>query len=158
MAFIGDQGWFYLSARDMLLTGQIPLVGIASGHVWLHQGPLWTYLLSIALSTSDFNPVSGAYLTALVDMTALLVLYKFSSDFFSKKIGFITALLYATSPLIVLNARFAYHTSPIPLFVILFLYSCVKWVKEAKLFYFTLSLQQFRFSEFCFLFLYTEFM
>ena len=29
MPFIGDQGWFYLSARNMLVHGNIPLVGIA---------------------------------------------------------------------------------------------------------------------------------
>lgn len=46
VAFIGDQGWFYLSARDVLLSGNIPLVGITSSHTWLHQGPRWTYLLA----------------------------------------------------------------------------------------------------------------
>src|SRR6185312_14686775 len=60
MSFIGDQGWFYISARDMLLTGQIPLVGITSSHTWLHQGPFWTYLLAFALKIGDYNPVAGA--------------------------------------------------------------------------------------------------
>src|SRR5260221_5098084 len=41
MPFIGDQGWFYMSARDMVLYRQMPLVGITSSHVWLHQGPYW---------------------------------------------------------------------------------------------------------------------
>jgi len=38
MPFIGDQGWFYLSARDLALGKSFPLVGIASSHPWLHQG------------------------------------------------------------------------------------------------------------------------
>jgi len=40
MMFIGDQWWFYLSARDLILTGNIPLVGITSSHIWIYQGPL----------------------------------------------------------------------------------------------------------------------
>src|SRR5689334_18999628 len=35
MPFLGDQAVFYLSARDMLLSGTVPLVGIESSHPWL---------------------------------------------------------------------------------------------------------------------------
>src|SRR6185369_794671 len=62
MQFIGDQGWFYISARDIVLKREIPLVGIVSSHPWLHQGAFWTYLLAPVLWLAHFNPVSGAYL------------------------------------------------------------------------------------------------
>jgi len=71
MTFIGDQGWFYLSARDLLISHQIPLVGITSSHTWLHQGPLWTYMLAMVLFISKFNPVSGAYLTILFGLATV---------------------------------------------------------------------------------------
>lgn len=129
MTFIGDQGWFYLSARDMVLTGEIPLVGIASSHPWLHQGALWTYMLGIVLWIFHFDPVSGAYFTAILGTISVSVLYFIAARMFSKRVGIVAALLYATSPLIIANARFAYHTSPIPFFVILFLWSFYKWVK-----------------------------
>src|SRR5436190_19601262 len=85
MLFIGDQGWFYLSARDMLLTGHIPLVGIASSHPWLHQGALWTYLLAIFLWLFHFNPLSGAYISILLDTIAIGLIYKLGKTFFSQK-------------------------------------------------------------------------
>lgn len=128
MPFIGDQAWFYLSARDLVLEGNIPLVGITSSHTWLHQGAYWTYLLAPVLFMSKFNPVSGAYLSIFLDIFGLLVLYKMISKFFTKKLGFYVALLYASSPLIVANARMPYHTSPVPLLVILLLYFLLKWV------------------------------
>ena len=139
MGFIGDQGWFYLSARNMLLTGSIPLVGITSSHTWLHQGPLWTYMLSVALFLSKFNPVSGAILTAGIGIVTVYFIYRFGKEFFSKEFGLIAAFLYASSPLIVLHARFAYHTSPIPLFVLLFLYAICRFIKGNS-FYFPVSL------------------
>lgn len=139
MVFIGDQGWFYLSARDMLIDGNIPLVGIASSHPWLHQGPLWTYLLAFFLWIFNFNPLSGAYLTILIGLLTVIAIYLVGSSVFSKKVGIISALLYATSPLAVFYARFPYHTSPIPIFVIALIYSLSKIIKN-KLHYLPLTL------------------
>lgn len=137
MIFIGDQGWFYLSARDIITTGNIPLVGITTSHTWLHQGPLWTYALAPILWLFRFNPISGAYFTAILGTISVWILYRLCKNLFSEKVGFISALLYSTSPLVIMNSRFAYHTSPIPLFTIFFLYSCYQWMK-GKVYYFPL--------------------
>src|ERR1700691_3000817 len=93
MPFIGDQGWFYISARDMLLSGKIPLVGITSSHVWLHQGPYWTYMLAGALWLGNFVPVTGAYLTATIGLFTIWLVYKIGSDVFSQRIGLIASLI-----------------------------------------------------------------
>lgn len=137
MTFIGDQGWFYLSARDMLVNGQFPLVGIASSHPWLHQGPFWTYLLTLPLWIFNFNPVSGAYLTAILGLLSIIGIYIVGSTLFSKKIGIIASLLYSTSPLVVFYMRFPYHTSPIPLFVVALIIPLYKII-QGKINYFPL--------------------
>lgn len=131
MPFIGDQGWYYLSARNMILTGKIPLVGITSSHLWLHQGALWTYLLAGGFLMVGFSPFTGLYISVFIDLIAILVLYKMCADMFSRQVGLIAALLYATSPLVILNARMPYHTSPIPLVTMLFIYFLYRWVKGA---------------------------
>lgn len=135
MVFIGDQGWFYLSARDLLMKGIIPLVGITSSHTWLHQGPLWTYMLSIPLFIFKFNPVSGGYLTAVLGTITVFLIYKIGSELFSTRTGIIAMLLYAVSPLIISFDRMPYHTSPIPLFTLLYFYALFKWV-SGKINYF----------------------
>ena len=129
MMFMGDQGWFYISARDMVLNGNIPLVGITSSHTWLHQGPLWTYMLAGALFVSNFNPVSGAILTSAIGVGTVFLIYKIGNDFFSKELGLLAALLYAASPLVIIHARMSYHTSPIPFLAGLLIYSFIKTVK-----------------------------
>lgn len=129
MTFIGDQGWFYLSARDMLVNGQIPLVGIASSHPWLHQGPLWTYLLAFALWSFRFDPVSGAYITVVLGLLSIIGIYLVGSRLFSKRAGLIASLLYATSPLAVYYMRFPYHTSPIPLFILILIFPLYKIIQ-----------------------------
>ncbi len=126
MPFIGDQGWYYLSARDILIYGQIPLVGIASSHPWLHQGPFWTYLLTPFLRLFNFDPVSGAYLTIILGALSIVGIYIVGSALFGKRVGIIASLLYATSPLAVYYMRFPYHTSPIPLLTIILTFSLYK--------------------------------
>lgn len=139
MTFIGDQGWFYLSARDMLITGNIPLVGIASSHPWLHQGALWTYILAFTLWIFNFNPVSGAYATIIVGTFSIVAMYLVGSAIFTKRVGMISALLYATSPLAVYYMRMPYHTSPIPIFVIGLIFSLYKIIQN-KLIYLPISI------------------
>jgi 4-amino-4-deoxy-L-arabinose transferase-like glycosyltransferase len=128
MVFIGDIGWFYLSARDMITGGQIPLVGIASSHPWLHQGPLWTYLLAIGLKVFHFHPLSGAYLAILFGLGSIFLLYRTAGDFFNERTALITAIITATSPLVIIHARMPYHTAPIPFFTIFLFYAVSKWV------------------------------
>lgn len=135
MVFIGDQGWFYLSARNIFLYGKIPLVGIASSHTWIHQGALWTYLLAPALFLFKFNPVSGAYLSAVIDALAIGVFYKIGSDFFSKRIGLISSLIYATSPLVIMNSRMPYHTSPIPFCTLLLIFFILRWINGNRIYF-----------------------
>ena len=129
MPFIGDFAWFYLSARDMILTGNIPLVGITSSHTWVHQGPLWTYLLAITLYISNFNPLSGAYLTGTIGAVTVYLIYKVGTQMFSKFVGLASAIFFATSPLVVLHSRMPYHTSLIPTASILFIFFLYKWIK-----------------------------
>lgn len=135
MPFIPDQGWFYLSARDMVIKGEIPLVGPPTSHPWIHHGALWTYVLAAILFIFNFNPIPPAYSIALLGAITVWLMYKVSSELFSKRIGLIAAMLFASSPLIVLNSRMPYHTSPIPFFAILLFYSVYKWIKGNVLFF-----------------------
>jgi len=130
MMFIGDFAWFYLSARDLLLTHSIPLVGITSSQTWLHQGPLWTYMLAIVLKLFSFSPLSGGYLAAGIGVLSVAVVYQTGLELFSKKVGLICAFLFATSPLIIVFSRMPYHTSPIPLFITLLLLYTYRWLKK----------------------------
>lgn len=126
MVFIGDQGWFYLSARDSILDKTIPLVGIPSSRVWLHQGPYWTYILAFFLLLFQFDPVSGVYPSIAFYLATVVALYIIGKSMFSARVGAIASLLYATSPLTVTLGRLPYHTSPMPFFTLLFMYALYK--------------------------------
>lgn len=121
MIFLGDQGWFYLSAYDLLTSGKVPLVGISSSVVWLHQGPLATYFIATGLLLAKFNPLGPAYLLSIIDSLTIIVIFIISLRLFNKWIGLASALFYATSPLILISARTPYHTTLTPFFLSLLL-------------------------------------
>lgn len=120
MLFIGDVGRDYLASRDMILTKQIPLVGIKSSVVWLHQGPLSIYIIGLALLVGRFDPVAPAIAYGLLGVLSTALAYIIGKTFFNRGIGLMAALFYATSPIVAINTRMPYHTSSIPLFASIF--------------------------------------
>lgn len=129
LPFIGDQAWFYLSGRDLLQSGKIPLIGIPSSHPWLHQGALWTYILSSGFLTLGYSPYTGGFISIFLDILTIFFMYKLGSRLFSQRLGTIAAILYAFSPIVIFNSQLAFHTSPIPLLTLFYLWSLVQWVK-----------------------------
>ncbi len=139
MMFIGDQGWFYISARNLLINGEVPIIGIQSSRLWLHQGPLWTYMLALPMYIFKFDPVSGAYLAVLFGILSTTLIYKVGKLLITREFGLIASSLYAVSPLIVIHERMAYHTSPISFFTILYTYALTKWIR-GNVYYFPFAL------------------
>lgn len=132
MLLIGDSARDFLAARDMVLSGSIPIVGIPSSAPWLHQGPTSVWLIGLAFSLSKFNPVAPAILFGSIGAVTTFLVWYLGNKLFNEKVGFIASLLYATSPLIVVNARMPYHTSLIPFFVSIFFILLLKAIKNKK--------------------------
>jgi N-acetylglucosaminyl-diphospho-decaprenol L-rhamnosyltransferase len=135
MPFIGDIAWFFISARDILLYKTIPLVGITSSHIWLHQGALWTYILAAIFKVFGFNPILPAFFTILIDLVVIVALYNFSKKYFNFKVALVGSLLYAVSPFIVFTSQIPYHTNLIPLLMVFLITSTIEWIKGKNIYF-----------------------
>jgi hypothetical protein len=91
----GDMDWYVNSAKTEIL----PLLGITTSITWLHQGPLWTYVLKV--------PVDPLIFTLLSGLLTIGIAYFL--------IGPLPAFILAVLPFAVTQDLTAYHTSPIPL-------------------------------------------
>ncbi|TSC87287.1 MAG: Uncharacterized protein G01um101416_501, partial [Microgenomates group bacterium Gr01-1014_16] len=120
LAFIGDQAWFYLSARDALISGKFPLLGITSSITWLHQGPLYTFMLMPSFIFSNFSPVAPAYFTSFLTSVNIILIYYLAAKLFNRTAGLAAASIFVVQPFIVLQSRFPYHTTPVFLFITIF--------------------------------------
>ena len=135
MPFIGDQGWFYLSARDLIVGGNFPLVGITASYTWLHQGAFWTYMLAPTLWLFKFNPLAGGILSATIGVLSVYAAYFVAKELSNdKKTGIISAFIFAASPIAIANSQMPYHTSPVPFLLLIFIFSIYKYSKGKALF------------------------
>lgn len=132
--FIGDQAWFFLSAKEIILSHKLPLLGIESSHVWLKQGPLWTYMIVPVLQFTNFNPIAGVAFSSSLGLLTAVFSYFIFSKLFTKKLGVVYFSLFATSPLIVFHSRFSYHTVPIPFLVIALIYAISMLLKGRSIY------------------------
>lgn len=132
MMFFGDFGRDFLAAKEMVVHGKIPLVGITSSVTWLHQGPLSIYFIAFSFLVGKFNPSAPAVLYGLFGIVTSYFIYRIGRTFFSSTTGILAAAFFATSPLILVNIRIPYHTAPIPLFSAFFLFFLWKVFKEKK--------------------------
>jgi GT2 family glycosyltransferase len=140
MPFIHDFGWYYLSARDFILTGEIPLVGVPSSVPVLRQGAIFTWMLAGTLLLGNFHPVSGAILAGIVGIVAVWGLYQLVSEWFGKKVAVISVIFASTSPFIVNNDRMPFVLAPIFPITVLISWSATKIIKGDKKHYFFLGL------------------
>ena len=70
-----------------------------------------------------------AYFMAILGTLTVLIFYVATKNMFDRKIAILSSILFATSPLLILNSRLPYHTSSIPLFVISLFYFTYKWIR-----------------------------
>lgn len=133
MLFIGDAARDYIFARDMILGKGFELVGIPSSVTWLHQGPISLWLVALSLLIADFNPVAPAILFGVIGAVTTVMLFYLGSKLFGKYVGFFGSVLFAFSPIAVVNARMPYHTSLIPFFAVLFFIILYKTYRKIEL-------------------------
>ena len=90
-------------------------------------------MLVLPLVLSKYNPVSGVILTGILGVGTVILVYLIGKRLVSTRLGLIAAFLYATSVLTIVNARTAYHTSPIPFFTALLILALIAWIKGKKM-------------------------
>lgn len=124
--YFEDIGWFYLSARNALLLGKFPFLGITSSIVWLHQGPLWTYMVIPAFWLSNFHPLSPVIFIIFINLFLIPNFYYLISLLFDKRTALLSTLVLVLNPWLMMHLRTPYHTAPIPLFEVIFLLCLIK--------------------------------
>lgn len=124
--YFDDIGWFYSSARETLLNAHFPFLGITTSIVWLHQGPLWTYMLIPAFLISNFHPLSPVVFIIFINLFLFPSFYYLISILFGKKTAILSTMVLIFNPWLLMHLRIPYHTAPIPLFEVIFLLCLIK--------------------------------
>ncbi len=129
MTFLGDEGRDALVVRD-ILQGRFTLLGPTSSVGGFFLGPIYYYFMAPFLWLFNFDPVGPAIMVGLFGVATVFLIYKVGSEFFDKKAGYIAALIYAISPLVIAYSRSSWNPNVMPFFSLLMLYTLYKAVHK----------------------------
>ncbi|MBN1263303.1 MAG: phospholipid carrier-dependent glycosyltransferase [Candidatus Pacebacteria bacterium] len=128
----------YDQARDAfyikrILDGEFRLIGTQSSIPGLYTGPLYYYLMAPFLFLFRLNPVGLDYATAFISLLTLFLLFGLlKKTTKSSFLAIIFTALYAFSPQIVNQSRFAWNPNPLPFLTLLFLFSLKKIIFQGE--------------------------
>lgn len=130
-----DAGRDLMVAHQALTDHNIPLLGIPSSVPRFKQGPVSIWIEMIAISLFGVNTLAMSMVFAFLSVAAVIALYEYVCITVGKYQAIIAVLLLAASPLAVANARVPYHTTPLPLALLGYLFSLYGLQKRKPVFY-----------------------
>ncbi|MFH0749323.1 MAG: glycosyltransferase family 39 protein, partial [Candidatus Gottesmanbacteria bacterium] len=122
MTFLGDEGRDVLVVKQMIVDGKFTLLGPTASVGGFFMGPIYYYFMTPFLWAWNLNPVGPAIMVALFGIATVLLIWKFGSDVFSKRIGLMAALLYTLSPVVISFSRSSWNPNIVPFFSLLMVY------------------------------------
>ena len=130
MDFKGDEG------RDMRVIARfikdfdLMFIGPRTSIGDMYLGPLYYYLISPALLLANFNPVGPSILVALIGIATVFLIWFAGKEWFGKIAAYVSAGLYAISPVVIENSRDSWNPNVMPFFALLTMYTFWKAVTK----------------------------
>lgn len=119
MTFLGDEGRDVLVVKRILVDHDFPLLGPPTSVGDIYLGPLYYYMMAIAMTISWLNPVAAAVMVAVIGILTVALIYYFGREWFGIVAGAVSAALYAISPVNIIYSRSSWNPNPAPFFALL---------------------------------------
>lgn len=136
MEYLGDQGRDITIIKDFLTTGNLFFIGPQTSIGNMYLGPYFYYLIVPALALSNFNPIGPAIFIALLGIATVALIFFVSKKWFTLKVAYIAAFLFAISPVAIKYSNFIWNPNIMPFFSLLFVYFFIESIKSKKYHYF----------------------
>lgn len=131
MTFLGDEGRDALMIKRILTTGDIPLLGPPTSVGNMYLGPLYYYMMAVAMAIWWMNPMAAAIMVAILGTATVGLIYYLSRQWFGKIPALIAAFLYAVSPVNIIYSRSSWNPNPAPFFSLLSV-AGIFWARRTK--------------------------
>jgi 4-amino-4-deoxy-L-arabinose transferase-like glycosyltransferase len=122
MEFLGDQSRDILIIRDFLKNGNLFFIGPQTSIGNMYLGPFFYYLISPALLLSNYNPIGPSVFVALINIFTVYLVYFVGKKWFNQSAGYISAFLFAVSPVAIRYSNFIWNPNIMACFSLLFVY------------------------------------
>lgn len=131
--FAGDEEHQTILAKSIVDDFHIIWIGVNAAHLGFYLGPYWTYFTAFWLWLSQGDPLITGYVASIIGVITTLMIIVTGSALFSKRVGIIAGLLYATLPLMVFFDQRYWNPTLVPLLSLLMLLSLCKFKQQPKM-------------------------
>lgn len=139
MTFLGDEGRDALMIKRILVEHDLPLLGPPTSIGNIYLGPLYYYMMAVAMAVWWLNPVAAAAMVAFIGVVAVGLVYYLAREWFGQVSAALAATLYAISPVNIIYSRSSWNPNPAPLFALLTFLGFYKAHQSKDFWWFTLS-------------------
>lgn len=131
--FAGDEEHQAILAQSIVRNFHIIWIGVNAAHLGFYLGPYWVYFTAFWLWLSGGNPLITGYVASIIGVLTTLLIILVGSTVFSKRVGLIAGLLYATLPLIVFFDQKYWNPTLIPLLSLIMFLALYKLKQNPKM-------------------------
>ena len=139
MTFLGDEGRDAIVVKGILVNHHLHLLGPPTSIGNMYLGPLYYYMMAVAMAVSWLNPVAAAVMVAFVGTAAVVFIYYLSREWFGRVSAVIGSLLYSLSPVNLFYSRSSWNPNPAPFFALLSIFGFYKARKSGNYLWLILS-------------------
>ncbi len=122
MEFLGDQGRDVIIIKDFIKNGNLFFIGPQTSIGNMYLGPYFYYLIAPSLLLANFSPIGPAVFIALINIATVALVFFVAKKWFNFKTAYISAFLYAISPVVIKFSNFIWNPNIMPFFALLFIY------------------------------------
>jgi 4-amino-4-deoxy-L-arabinose transferase-like glycosyltransferase len=115
-----DNAW---AAKDILIDGKLPLVGmVAKQNTGFYIGPLYYYFITPFYWVFNFDPIASAFIGRITSLFTFVILYIVTKKIFGKATALLSIFLYAVSFVIISADAYQWPINFIPIVSLLIFY------------------------------------
>lgn len=119
--------------QDILINGNLPLLGPRTGIGHFFLGPAYYYLLVPFYYLFHLDPIAGGYFAGMVSCLTLCVLFLVTRKIFSDRVALISCFLYAVSSSMIIHDRVPWNVDFVPFTALTIYYSLYAiWQKKYR--------------------------
>ncbi len=119
MTFLGDEGRDVLVVKRMIVDHKFTLLGPTASVGGFFLGPVYYYFMIPFLWAWQLDPVGPAIMVALFGIATVYLVYRLTFGLFGMLAGYVAAIFYAVSPVVIAYSRSSWNPNIVPFFSLL---------------------------------------
>lgn len=130
LVFLGDEGRDVLVVKRILVDHFYTLLGPVTSVGGMYLGPIYYYFMAPFLWFFHLDPLGPAVMIGLLSLSTIYLMYRYAQKYLDTTTGLIAALLYATSPLVIIYSRSSWNPNAVPFFAMLIIFCLTQAIHE----------------------------